>query len=398
MPVLDVGARVGAVSGVFSYGFGNFELLPTARPTGDGESAPRDSTTLEGDRGHVTVATYNVENLAPEDAADGRFARIADDIVHALARPDVVALQEIQDGSGAEDDGVVEASRTYEALVRAIVDAGGPRYGFTDIAPVDGADGGAPGGNIRVGFLYRADRVALHPSEHGRGEALDATRCVPGPEGVALTHNPGRIAPVDSAFRASRKSLVAHFDFRDQSFFVVNDHFGSKLGGDALFGRVQPPVDPREGVRTAQAEAVAAFVDELRTIDPNAVIVVLGDLNAFGGSGPLVALERGAGLVDLAEAKLPPTERYGYLYEGNAQALDHVLVPEALAGAAELEIIHINAEYADAVSDHDPEVLRLGLGHAERAAPHASRRRHRCRFFAFFALLALLFGFPSGLF
>ncbi len=34
-------------------------------------------------------------------------------------------------------------------------------HAFTDIAPVEDEEGGQPGGNIRVGYLYRTDRVTL---------------------------------------------------------------------------------------------------------------------------------------------------------------------------------------------------------------------------------------------
>ena len=47
---------------------------------------------------------------------------------------------------------------TLQQLIAAIQAAGGPTYEFQQINPVDDADGGQPGGNIRVGFLFRTDR------------------------------------------------------------------------------------------------------------------------------------------------------------------------------------------------------------------------------------------------
>ena len=38
--------------------------------------------------------------------------------------------------------------------------------------------------------------------------------------------------------------------------------------------------------------------------------------------------------------------------------LDHILVTAGLRGA-QYQVIHINAEYADQASDHDPQVVRL---------------------------------------
>ena len=34
-------------------------------------------------------------------------------------------------------------------------------YEYTEVAPVDGADGGKPGSNIRLGILYNPERVSL---------------------------------------------------------------------------------------------------------------------------------------------------------------------------------------------------------------------------------------------
>ena len=75
-----------------------------------------------------------------------------------LRAPDVVALEEVQDNDGPANSAVTDASLTFQQLIAAIQAAGGPTYQFRQIDPVDDQDGGEPGGNIRVGFLYRTDR------------------------------------------------------------------------------------------------------------------------------------------------------------------------------------------------------------------------------------------------
>jgi uncharacterized protein len=50
---------------------------------------------------------------------------------------------------------------TFAALVEAIAGAGGPEYEYRQIDPVMNRDGGAPDANIRVGFLFRPDRVTF---------------------------------------------------------------------------------------------------------------------------------------------------------------------------------------------------------------------------------------------
>ncbi len=65
---------------------------------------------------------------------------------------------------------------------------------LSDVAPEDKKDGGAPGGNIRVGFLYNPDRVTLTP-----GTKWDNRQAVLYENGK-LTLNPGQIYPTNSAF------------------------------------------------------------------------------------------------------------------------------------------------------------------------------------------------------
>jgi len=108
---------------------------------------------------------------------------------------------------------------------------------------------------------------------------------------------------------------------------------------------------------------VAEFVADIRDADPNAKIVVLGDINDFQFSDTMAILEA-AGLHDLINT-LPENERYTYVFEGNSQALDHILVSDALSNAvAEYDVVHVNSEFANQASDHDPEVayLQLPLG------------------------------------
>jgi uncharacterized repeat protein (TIGR01451 family) len=67
--------------------------------------------------------------------------------------------------------------------------------------------------------------------------------------------------------------------------------------------------------------------------------------------------------LNLLTMLLPVSERYTYNYDGIAQALDHILVSDALQPVAEYDIVHINSEYLDNTrpTDHDPAVTRLTL-------------------------------------
>ena len=69
-----------------------------------------------------------------------------------------MALEEVQDNNGADQRRRRRRDATLRDADRAIQAAGGPTYQYRQIDPVNDQDGGEPGGNIRVGFLFRTDR------------------------------------------------------------------------------------------------------------------------------------------------------------------------------------------------------------------------------------------------
>ncbi|MDY6944683.1 MAG: lamin tail domain-containing protein [Pseudomonadota bacterium] len=357
-PDVNVGDTAPSAIGVLDYGFGNFKLNVTTPPVFAANGLERETTELSGDQDHVTLASFNVENLRPGDSAE-KFTALARQIVANLRAPDVVAVMEIQDNNGASNDAVVDASQTFQALIAAIVSRGGPTYQFRQINPLDDQDGGEPGGNIRVGFLFNPARVGF--IDRPGGTATASTTVVSGTNGPQLSASPGRIDPTDAAFASSRKPLAGEFLFNGHPLFVIANHFNSKGGDQPLFGRFQPPRRSSEVQRAQQASIVGNFVRSLRSADQNAKVVVLGDLNDFQFSDTLSIL-KSAGLVDLVEG-LPESERYTYVFDGNSQALDHIMVSEALANAAlpSYDVVHVNSEFADQTSDHDPEVVALRL-------------------------------------
>ena len=85
---------------------------------------------------------------------------------------------------------------------------------------------------------------------------------------------------------------------------------------------------------------------------------MLGDINDFEFSRTVEILQ-GFQLLDLYYL-LPRNERYSYVFEGNSQALDHILVsPALLLPIPEYDSVHVNSEFHDQQSDHDPQVARL---------------------------------------
>jgi uncharacterized protein len=230
-------------------------------------------------------------------------------------------------------------------------------YEFRQIDPAYNQDGGEPGGNIRVGFLFRADRGLAFVDRPG-GDATTPTTVVDTRSGPQVSLSPGRIDPANPAFDNSRKPLVGEFRWRGRTVFAIANHFNSKGGDDPLFGRFQPPNRVTEIQRHQQAAVVAGFVEDLLAADRKANVVVMGDLNDFEFSETLEILE-GGGLVNLMET-LPAPERYSYVFDGNSQTLDQILVSDALMKPKpEYDSVHVNAEFYDQASDHDPQVARL---------------------------------------
>jgi uncharacterized protein len=154
--------------------------------------------------------------------------------------------------------------------------------------------------------------------------------------------------------------LVGQFIFNGQQVTVVGNHFNSKGGDQPLFGPNQPPALNSEVQRNQQASIVSNFVQGILATNTNANVIVAGDLNDFEFSQPLSILESG-GLNTLIET-LPENERYTYNFQGNAQTLDHILVSDNLFSLLDgFDVVHINSEFADQVSDHDPVVAQFNI-------------------------------------
>jgi len=358
-PIVNVGDHFGSAAvGVLDYSFANFKLNITEALTRLDEGLERETTRAPRDQ-EIAIATYNVENLDPSDGT-AVFARHADHIVNHLRSPDLLAIEEMQDNDGAANTSVTDASTTWNVLIAAIAAAGGPAYEYRQIDPIDDQDGGEPGGNIRVGFLFRTDRELSFIDRPG-GDSTTATTVVASPSGPRLSFSPGRVAPHDAAFADSRKPLAGEFRMRGRKVFVVVNHFASKGGDQPLFGHFQPPQRLSEVQRHAQAQVVNDFVDSILALDPQANVIVLGDINDFEFSETVSILEGGV-LTSLMD-RLPQAERYSYVFEGNSQVLDQILVGGNLLSnfGLEYDVVHVNSEFADQASDHDPQVARLDL-------------------------------------
>ncbi|MFE1318056.1 endonuclease/exonuclease/phosphatase family protein [Kitasatospora phosalacinea] len=356
-PVANVGDELtGATTGPLDYNqFGGYTVAANTLGTVK-DNGLRPEVAEQGKKNELTIGTYNVENLDPGDGPE-KFARLAEGVVTNLGSPDIVALEEIQDDNGAVNDGTVGAATTVRTFIEAIEAAGGPTYDWRSIDPEDGKDGGEPGGNIRQVFLFNPDRVSF--TDIPGGNATTAVDVTGKNHKTGLTASPGRIDPGNEAWASSRKPLVGQFEFKGKPVFVIANHFNSKGGDQGIDSRFQAPTRSSEVQRTAQAAVEQAFVAKLLAADPGARIVSLGDFNDYQFSPALQTLTKDGVLRDLVN-ELPENERYSYVYQGNSQVLDHILVSPALKpNKTHYDVVHINSEFAAQASDHDPQVVRI---------------------------------------
>jgi predicted extracellular nuclease len=354
----------GATIGPVDYSrFGGYVLAATTLGTvAPGGLAPVVAT--PGTVKQLSVATYNVENLAPGDPAS-KYQRLGQGVVTNLASPDIVTLEEIQDNTGATDDGVVAADQTLAKLTAAISAAGGPSYSVRTVDPVNDQDGGQPGGNIRVAFLFDPTRVSFVDSGAASvNRSITGTAVIKRHGAAALTLSPGRVDPANPVWTSSRKPLVGQFRFRGTDVFVIANHFNSKGGDQSADGRFQFPEQSSTVQRAGQAQVLHDFVGTLLAVDKKAQIVVAGDLNDFQFSAALAALRTGTAdgtgpsiLTDLIST-LPLDQQYTYVFNGVSQVLDHILVSNSVRGVY-YQVVHVNAEFANQASDHDPQVVDI---------------------------------------
>ncbi|MFZ6028957.1 MAG: lamin tail domain-containing protein [Chloroflexota bacterium] len=278
---------------------------------------------------HMSLMTWNVENLfdtRPPHPSDPPLptqaqyevavAKVANTI-EAAGAPLIVALQEV------ENVGVLQDVADQQVLAA---------YAYRPVL-IEGFDSRG----IDVGYLIRSDRV----------EVLDVQqRDAPG----GITSRPPLVIKASVQLAGGPVML-----------YVINNHFTSMSGGEQAS-------EPR---RMAQAEWNLALLEEILAADPQAMVAVVGDLNAYLHAAPVETLRAG-GLRHIFDACLADESictqgvPYTYLYQGEAQVLDHVLVSPGLYALLDsVFVLHVNADYplpdADDTSprhksDHDPVI------------------------------------------
>jgi len=359
----------GPITGIVGYSYQNFKIYASLDEMKaayeKGNTAPETTKIIKAED-KVTIASYNLENFSNNKTSttDDKARKLARAIGIDMGSPDIVGVTEVQDNNGPSA-GDSKADQSYKRLIDAIKGVGGVEYQYVNIDPINNQDGGAPDANIRVGFLYNPKRVKL---KEGMPSG-DATTAVGYKDGK-LTLNPGRIDPANEAFHSSRKPLAAQFEFQGEDVIVIANHWNSKNGDTPLFGAIQPPQYGSEKQRKKIANIVYNFVEDVKSKNPDANIVSLGDFNDYQFADAL-KIHEGQLMTNMIN-KVDASDRYTYVYQGNSQVLDHILVSNNLAEKTDVDILHINADFTDMAgraSDHDPVMVQIDVKKGSTVEP-----------------------------
>ena len=357
------------ISGVVTYKNKTYKIDPNSVPKIQDGGLKREVSKIYPAEDKLTIASYNIENFSAnnkghDETPEEKVDKIANSFIKEVHSPDIITLIEVQDNNGGVNDGTVEGVKSGEKLAQRIKSLGGPDYKYTEIAPVDGKDGGKPGANIRVAYLYNPKRVTLIGKEKGGSE--EAARFVNG----HLEKNPARIDPTSVHFEKVRKSLAAEFEFKGQRIVVIANHLKSKLGDDAIYGSNQPSVENTKAKRIEEAKILNAFIKEGLRQNPNLKFVLTGDFNDFEFSDSVKTIV-GNELVNLM-AEHEQGDRYSYFYRGSNQSLDNILISKNIKDKVVFSPVHINASFMEEhgrASDHDPVVVQIDF--SKPAAPES---------------------------
>lgn len=353
------------ITGVVTYKNKTYKIDPSSVPAIQDGGLKREVSKIYPSEDKLTIASYNIENFSAnnkghDETPEEKVDKIANSFIKEVHSPDIITLIEVQDNNGGVNDGTVDGVKSGEKLAQRIKSLGGPDYKYTEIAPVDGKDGGKPGANIRVAYLYNPKRVTLIGKEKGGSE--EAARFVNG----HLEKNPARIDPTSVHFEKVRKSLAAEFEFKGERIVVIANHLKSKLGDDAIYGSNQPSVENTKAKRIEEAKILNAFIKEGLRQNPNLKFVLTGDFNDFEFSDSVRTIV-GNELVNLM-AEHEQGDRYSYFYRGSNQSLDNILISKNIKDKVVFSPVHINASFMEEhgrASDHDPVVVQIDFSKKE---------------------------------
>lgn len=343
---IPAGATIDVAEGPLAFSFSDFQIWPTTLSVNG-------TIVLDPVRarqaGEFTVASQNLLRLmdtvddacsddvpTPAVYAD-RLNKVSLLIREGFRAPDIVVVQEV------ENLGVLQA-------VAARILADDPSISY-DAYLLEGNDVGC----IDIGFLVRDTIQVDSVTQFGKDDTFTFG------SSTALLHDRPPLV-----LRGSYVGNGAPFPIT-----VIGIHNRSLSGIDGSDGaRIRAK-------RHEQALRISQYVQSLQTSEPGIRLVLIGDFNAFqftdgyvdaigqitGNPDPLGALVPATDEVDpdltnwlLSE---PESERYSFIFDGIAQALDHALTTQALDPFVRgLEHVRGNADAPASFSTDPSTALR----------------------------------------
>ena len=355
------GQAITGLTGVLDYGFRSYTIVPDPvvwTLSGRGDALPVPAASAN----EFTVASFNMQRFydttddeGVDDVAltvDGyarRLSKASLAIRNVLRMPDVLGVQEMDSLSTLQ---AVAARVNADAVLDGQPN---PLY----VAYL--AEGNDPGG-IDVGVLVKSARLdVVGVTQVG----LTTTYVQPNGSTALLNDRPPLV--LEAAVRAAGATPYR--------ITVIVNHLRSLNGIDGSDGaRVRSK-------RRAQAEFLANYIQARQAADPTERIISVGDYNAFPFNDgyvdmigtikgqPTPADQVAAPSGDLVNPDLTnlgdslAADQYSYVFDGNAQTIDHVLVNEAARRRfSRMAYARSNADF--------PESLRSDPTRPERLSDH----------------------------
>ena len=319
--------QAGATAGIglidYTLGYARLLIFPTSVCTVNGTvatttSAAADSThfhvgTLDLDRFYSTTGATSGSIAITSGAYATRIAKASQAIVNSLGKPDIMAVQEVQD------------LPTLTDLASAVNTLGSVTY---QPYLVQGNDANS----LNVGFLVNATTLVT-----------DSVTQVE--KSSSYTTTSGGSAPL-----WERPPLVLQAEFvrlgKNYPVTVINVHFTPRTNiGDSTLG---PDI---RNHRAAQATDLSALVQSYQNAGDN--VIVAGNLNAFEFSdgyvdvtGIVAGSPAAASAVTLYQAtsttspltdfvtSVAATSRYNFLEAGDAVVYEHILASSTVTNSA----------------------------------------------------------------
>ena len=356
---LRCGSTINNVTGILSYGFNLFRILPTQNPVINYSLRP--TPPVNNQTNNIKIASFNVLNFFNGDGKGAGFptARGANTLAEfnvqkaklikaiTAINADVAGLMEM------ENDGDDQYSAIQE-LVNSLNAATSPGT-YTFVKDPTGANGNTGTDAIKVSIIYK-------------------------PSKVTPTNN--SLASTEAIF--DRPPLAQTFTLNENQakFTVITNHFKSKSTSTAPSGL---DIDQNDGQgaynnrRLQQSVELAKFVDNIIQTTGDSDVVLLGDFNAYNQEDPIDYF-RSKGYINSLEGD----EVYSYVFNGQTGSLDHAIYTPTLASqfsnaakwhinADEPIVLDYNVEFksvnqnklnqttAFRCSDHDPVIAWFNL-------------------------------------